>query len=63
MNSKMLNALFLIVSCAIFTGSTSVFAHEGHGLEGSHWHPTDIWGFVTLGGMIAVGVWLSRGGK
>ena len=40
-----------------------VFAHDGHGLSGTHWHPTDVWGFVALGGAIAVALWLSRGGK
>ena len=42
------------------TGSVSAFAHEGHGLFGSHWHATDALGFVALAGLIAVAVWLSR---
>lgn len=32
-------------------------------MEGAHWHATDVWGFVVLGGMIALAIWLSRGGK
>jgi hypothetical protein len=26
---------------------TSTWAHEGHGMEGSHWHATDIWGVLA----------------
>jgi hypothetical protein len=25
----------------------STWAHEGHGLGGSHWHATDIWGVLA----------------
>lgn len=38
-------------------------AHEGHGPSGSHWHATDVWGLVALGGMVAVAIWLSRDPK
>ncbi len=41
----------------------AVFAHDGHGLAGSHWHATDAWGFAVVAGLIALAVWLSRGGK
>ncbi len=63
MKSKSSNAIKKIAAYAISTGATAVFAHEGHGLAGAHWHPTDSWGFVALGGMIALAIWLSRGGK
>ena len=33
-----------------------VWAHEGHGLWGSHWHATDVLGFV-LAIAVALGVW------
>ena len=36
------------------------FAHDGHGLFGSHWHPTDTLGFVAVAGLIALAVWLSK---
>ncbi|MCU0763780.1 MAG: hypothetical protein MUF76_12650 [Hydrogenophaga sp.] len=39
--------------------SASVFAHEGHGLFGSHWHATDALGFVAVAAVVAVAVWLS----
>jgi hypothetical protein len=38
-------------------------AHEGHGLAGAHWHATDAWGLLVLGGLVALAIWLSRGGK
>lgn len=41
-------------------GSLPVFAHDGHGLFGSHWHPTDALGFVAVAGLIALAVWLSK---
>ena len=44
-------------------GSQTVFAHDGHGQGQTHWHATDVWGFVAAGVMLAVAVWLSRGGK
>jgi len=50
----------LIAFCAGITGSTAVFAHEGHGLQGIHWHATDTWGFVAVAAMVAVAIWLSR---
>ena len=61
MNLK--NTLKFVAISAISTGASSVFAHEGHGLLGSHWHATDVWGFVALAAALVVAVWLSRGGK
>ena len=52
-----------IATYALSTGATAVFAHENHGMDGSHWHATDVWGFMALGGMMVVAIWLSRGGK
>jgi hypothetical protein len=56
-------ALVLIATCAIFTGAGTAFAHDGHGLGGSHWHATDSWGFVAMLGVVALAVWLSGGKK
>ena len=50
----------LIAACALLMGATAVFAHNGHGLAGAHWHPTDALGFVAVAAMIAVAIWLSR---
>ena len=35
-------------------------AHEGHGAGSSHWHATDVWGFVALGAVAALAIWLRR---
>ncbi|MFT3857296.1 MAG: hypothetical protein QM742_07305 [Aquabacterium sp.] len=38
---------------------TSVLAHEGHGMPGiSHWHDTDVWGFLAVGALVALGLWM-----
>lgn len=44
-------------------GAGSVFAHEGHGLHGSHWHTTDVIGFVVAAVALAIALWVSRSGK
>ena len=33
------------------------WAHEGHGLWGSHWHATDVLGFVVVMAL-ALGAWI-----
>ncbi len=35
-------------------------AHEGHGLEGAHWHATDAWGWVALAAAAAALLWFLR---
>ncbi len=57
------NALKTIAALAIGTIASASLAHEGHGMAGSHWHASDVWGFVALGGMFALAIWLSRRGK
>jgi hypothetical protein len=37
-----------------------VFAHDGHGLFGSHWHATDTLGFVGVAALIGLALWMSR---
>ena len=37
------------------------FAHEGHGMEGaSHYHATDVWGFVIALAVGTVMWWIGR---
>ena len=48
---------------ALAIGMSEAAAHDGHGPSGSHWHATDVWGLVALGGMVAVAIWLSRDPK
>ena len=39
-------------------------AHEGHGMEGaSHYHATDVWGFVSIVVAAAVVWWFTGRGK
>jgi hypothetical protein len=42
--------------------ASSLFAHDGHGLTGVHWHATDVWGFVAVAALVGVAIWFSRGG-
>ena len=56
-------AIHSIAAYALFTGAGAAFAHDGHGLLGSHWHATDVLGFVALAGVIGLAVWLSGGKK
>jgi len=63
MRNRFQNAIVLLAAYAMSTGASNVFAHEGHGLAGTHWHATDAWGFVVVGALSAVAVWLSRKGK
>ena len=53
----------LIAAPAIFYWPAALFAHENHGLSGSHWHATDVWGFVALGALLAAAIWASWGDK
>lgn len=57
-NTPKLIAIALMNTCA-----STAFAHEGHGMFGSHWHATDVLGFVVVGAVLALAVWLTRGGK
>ncbi|MDO8387005.1 MAG: hypothetical protein Q8K29_18945 [Polaromonas sp.] len=52
-------ALKTIAAYAIATWSGASFGHEGHLLSGAHWHATDAWGFVALGGLVVLAIWLS----
>ena len=35
-------------------------AHEGHGLNGSHWHASDAFGYAVLGLAVVLAVWAAR---
>ena len=56
-------ALKIVTAYVASAAASSAFAHDGHGMAGSHWHSTDAWGFVALGLFLALAVWLSRGDK
>lgn len=57
---KILNS---IAALALSMSPVASFAHEGHGLFGSHWHATDVWGFVALAGIVGAALWFGRGKK
>jgi len=43
---------------------TLAVAHEGHGIEGaSHYHATDVWGFVSMAVAAALVWWFTGRGK
>lgn len=52
-----------IAAILMTTMAGASFSHDGHGFSDTHSHATDVWGFVVLGGALAVALWLSRGGK
>lgn len=63
MRSKPTFTTLLIAACALSTSASTVFAHDGHGLMGSHWHATDVLGFVVVSALAAAAIWLSGRGK
>ena len=42
------------VALACLPLSGPALAHEGHGMEGSHWHATDIWGLLAVAAAAAL---------
>jgi hypothetical protein len=53
----------LIAIQAVITPATSLFAHDRHDLQGSHWHVSDTFGFAVLAAVIALTLWSGRSGK
>ncbi len=35
-------------------------AHEGHGLGGTHWHPTDVLGFVVAAALVGLAIYFGK---
>ncbi len=60
--NKLIAIKFIAVQ-TILTTATAIFAHDGHHLEGSHWHASDTFGFVILAAAIALAMCSGRGGK
>jgi hypothetical protein len=48
---------------ALLLCAPAAWAHEGHGLAGSHWHASDAFGLLLVGGVAALVYWFTRGGK
>ena len=47
-------AMQVITALTMLAANTATWAHEGHGMDGSHWHATDIWGVLALVGAAAL---------
>jgi hypothetical protein len=54
---------FLVLPVAALLSATTTLAHDGHGLGNVHWHATDTVGLLLVGGLAALALWSSRGGK
>ena len=39
---------------ATLAASAAAWAHEGHSMEGGHWHATDIWGLLAVAAAAAL---------
>ena len=48
----------LIAACATLGLPLLAAAHDGHGLQGVHWHASDTVGFVVLAVVAAAALWL-----
>jgi hypothetical protein len=60
--NKLLTIKLIAIQVTI-TPATSILAHEIHGLIDTHWHASDVFGFVILAAAIGLTLWFSRGGK
>ncbi len=47
----MKNMLFTLSCAALCLPASVAWAHDGHGMAASHWHATDVWGFLGLGAL------------
>jgi hypothetical protein len=55
----MISRIFSMYRAALLLGfSMSALAHEGHGVEGLHMHPSDLWGFAVFSCVVALTVGL-----
>ena len=48
-----------ILTVSALASSAAAMAHDGHGLFGSHWHATDVLGFIAVAA-VAYAIWASR---
>jgi hypothetical protein len=51
----MMKAKALILTTMLLAATAQ--AHEGHGLEGAHWHATDVFGFIAALAVVGGLVW------
>ena len=55
----MKHAISFAALAASLMSTATAFAHDGHGLGGTHWHATDVLGFVAVAALAAL-VWFKR---
>ena len=48
------------LTAALAALSSAAHAHEGHGLLGTHWHATDVLGFVAVAAAVGAAIWFTR---
>lgn len=48
------------VALTLLAANGLALAHDGHGMEGSHWHATDVLGLL-IGLVVVALTWRSRG--
>ena len=59
--TKLIQTSALLLGAAL--NHTLAMAHDGHGMPGfSHWHSTDLFGFVAVAVLVGAAMWL-RGRK
>ena len=50
----------MLISCALSATPWLALAHPGHGTDAaSHWHATDLWGFVVVAA-VGAALWFNR---
>jgi hypothetical protein len=49
-----------ILSLALTQLASTALAHDGHSLGGSHWHATDVLGFVVAAALVAAAVYFGK---
>ena len=52
--------LALTLCVALLSLGTAARAHDGHGLGGSHWHNTDVLGFVVASALAALAIYFGK---
>jgi len=43
-----------LATLAALAANATAWAHDGHGMEGSHWHATDTWGLLAIAAAAAL---------
>jgi hypothetical protein len=43
-----------VTALTLLAASATAWAHDGHSMEGGHWHATDIWGLLAIAAAAAL---------